>query len=152
MKALFMLHVEPCHFIKWAKTQEGDPPRPTDSKSNKARSESKVNPLRRHQAPPQMWMNASCCGIRLYIYSCTKHEQAIHINSNITAEMWSVRDWLWVAGRFGFPHLTIETDSVFVYNALFRKQVQAAQLKRMLHAVQVQVSKFSSVQVTFYYR
>lgn len=64
--------------------------------------------------------------------------------------MWAVRDWLWVARRFGFPHLTIETDSVFVYNALCRKQVQAAQLKRMLHAVLV--SKFSSVQVTFYYQ
>ncbi|KAI8572894.1 hypothetical protein RHMOL_Rhmol01G0236300 [Rhododendron molle] len=68
------------------------------------------------------------------------------------AELWVVRDGLWVARRFKFPHLIVETDSIFVYNALFRKQVQAGRLRRMLQEVQVLLSDFSSVHVTFCYQ
>lgn len=52
---------------------------------------------------------------------------------------------------FRFAHLNVEIDSVFVYNALCRKPVQAGQLSRMLQEVQVLVFKFSSVQDTFCY-
>ncbi|KAE9450471.1 hypothetical protein C3L33_17628, partial [Rhododendron williamsianum] len=65
----------------------------------------------------------------------------------MTAEIWALRDGLWVAWRFRFPHLIVEADSLLVYNALCRKQVQAGQLKRMLQ----EVSEFSSMQVTFFY-
>lgn len=66
-------------------------------------------------------------------------------------ETWAVRDELWVVRRFRFAHLIVEIDSVFVYNALCRKPVQAGQLSRMLHEVQVLVFKFSSLQDTFCY-
>lgn len=49
------------------------------------------------------------------------YERAIHVNSKMTAEMWALRDGLWVTHRFGFSHLIVETDSIFVYNALHRK-------------------------------
>lgn len=60
------------------------------------------------------------------------YARAIHVNSNKIAKMWVVHDGLWIARRFRFAHLIIETDSVFVYNALCRKQVPAGRLRRIV--------------------
>ncbi|KAI8538036.1 hypothetical protein RHMOL_Rhmol09G0069700 [Rhododendron molle] len=68
------------------------------------------------------------------------------------AEMWTVRDVLWVARRFGFANIVVETDSTFVFNALRRRHVQAGRLCRVLHEILVLASEFSSLQVIFCYR
>lgn len=78
-------------------------------------------------------------------------EPAIHVNSNTMAEMWAVRDGLWVARRFGFANIVVETDSKFVFNALRRGEVQAGQLRRRSHEILV-ASEFSALQVIFCYR
>ncbi|KAI8525447.1 hypothetical protein RHMOL_Rhmol13G0230800 [Rhododendron molle] len=46
-------------------------------------------------------------------------------------------DYIWVARRFWFAHIAIETDSTFVFTALCRKQVQVSRLNRMLREILV---------------
>ncbi|KAG5531323.1 hypothetical protein RHGRI_026065 [Rhododendron griersonianum] len=66
--------------------------------------------------------------------------------------MWAMQDGLWVVRRFGFANIVVEIDSTFVFNALFRRHVQASRLRRVLHEILVLASEFSSLKVIFCHR